>query len=70
MKPIKQYLSASTENYQGYVDPRFQDLAVQFSRFQDARSSTKVSSSFSRSFTAIPGQSSQLDKHPIHGVVP
>ena len=37
MKPIKQYLSASTENYQGYVDPRFQDLAVQFSRFQDAR---------------------------------
>ena len=37
MKPIKQYLSASTENYLGYVDPRFQDLAVQFSRFQDAR---------------------------------
>lgn len=37
MKPIKEFLTASTDNYQGQADPSFQDLAVQFSRFQGAR---------------------------------
>ncbi|ATO20276.1 esterase [Acinetobacter sp. LoGeW2-3] len=37
MKPIKEFLTVSTDNYQGYVYPRFHDLAVQFSCFQDAR---------------------------------
>lgn len=38
MQPIKDYLFAQTDHYQGDVDPRFQDLVTQFSRFQDARS--------------------------------
>lgn len=38
MQPIKDYLFAQIDHYQGDVDPRFQDLATQFSRFQDARS--------------------------------
>lgn len=37
MNKIKEYIFANTENYQGYVDERFQDLAKQFSRMQDAR---------------------------------
>jgi len=37
MNKIKEYIFANTENYQGYFDERFQDLAKQFSRMQDAR---------------------------------
>ena len=37
MNTIKQYIFANTENYQGTVDERFEDLAKQFSRMQDAR---------------------------------
>lgn len=40
MQPIKDYIFAAKNHYSGYVDPRFQDLAVQFSRFQDARSNS------------------------------
>lgn len=38
MNGFKQYLLAETDSYQGYVDERFQGLAEQFSRMQDARS--------------------------------
>ena len=37
MQAVKDYLFAQTNHYQGEVDPRFQDLAQQFSRMQDAR---------------------------------
>src|SRR5699024_198550 len=37
MNKIKEYIFANTENYQGQTDERFQDLAKQFSRMQDAR---------------------------------
>lgn len=37
MKRIPQYLFANQKNYKGYVDPRFKDLAKQFSQMQDAR---------------------------------
>ena len=37
MQAVKHYLFAQTNHYQGEVDPRFQDLAQQFSRMQDAR---------------------------------
>ncbi|WP_407303429.1 serine hydrolase domain-containing protein [Acinetobacter sp.] len=37
MNKIKQYIFANPENYQGYVDERFKNLAKQFSRMQDAR---------------------------------
>lgn len=37
MQAVKYYLFAQTNNYQGKVDPRFQDLAQQFSRMQDTR---------------------------------
>ncbi|NNH35790.1 beta-lactamase family protein [Acinetobacter sp. NIPH 2377] len=37
MNKIKQYIFANRDNYQGHVDKRFQDLATQFSRMQDAR---------------------------------
>ncbi len=35
---LKKILLANTHNYQGNVDQRFNDLATQFSRLQDARS--------------------------------
>ncbi len=38
MNGFKQYLLAEKDSYQGYVDERFQGLAEQFSRMQDARS--------------------------------
>ncbi|MDO6645739.1 serine hydrolase domain-containing protein [Acinetobacter guillouiae] len=38
MSSLTDIIFASTKNYQGYVDERFQDLAVQFSRLQDGRS--------------------------------
>ncbi|WP_180145366.1 serine hydrolase [Acinetobacter sp. YH12052] len=37
MQALKEYLFAQKNNYQGTVDEAFQDLAVQFSRMQDAR---------------------------------
>ncbi|ANF81943.1 esterase [Acinetobacter sp. NCu2D-2] len=37
MQPIKDYIFAAKDHYSGHVDPRFKDLATQFSRFQDAR---------------------------------
>ena len=37
MNRIPQYLFANQKNYKGYVDPRFKDLAKQFSQMQDAR---------------------------------
>ncbi|MCJ8161817.1 serine hydrolase domain-containing protein [Acinetobacter zhairhuonensis] len=37
MKELKAYLLASTDQYQGHVDPNFIDLAKQFSRMQHAR---------------------------------
>lgn len=37
MNKIKEYIFANRDNYQGHVDKRFQDLATQFSRMQDAR---------------------------------
>lgn len=37
MQKLKDYLFANTHNFQGEVDPRFTDLAAQFSRLQDAR---------------------------------
>ncbi len=37
MQAVKDYLFAQTNHYQGELDPRFQDLAQQFSRMQDAR---------------------------------
>ncbi len=37
MNGFKDIIFANTENYQGYVDERFQDLAHQFSRLQDGR---------------------------------
>ncbi|OTG65180.1 serine hydrolase domain-containing protein [Acinetobacter silvestris] len=37
MGQFKDIIFANTENYQGLVDERFQDLAQQFSRLQDAR---------------------------------
>lgn len=38
MSVIRDIIFANTHNYQGEVDPRFQDLAAQFSRLQDHRS--------------------------------
>ena len=38
MHAIKDYLLADKDHYAGHVDPCFQDLATQFSRFQHARS--------------------------------
>lgn len=38
MKLIRDYLHADHNNYQGHVDPRFKDLATNFSRLQDSRS--------------------------------
>ncbi|MCF0266759.1 beta-lactamase family protein [Acinetobacter guillouiae] len=38
MSSLTDIIFANTKNYQGYVDERFQDLAVQFSRLQDGRS--------------------------------
>lgn len=38
MNQITQVVFANTDNYKGYVDPRFIDLAKQFSRLQDQRS--------------------------------
>ena len=38
MRAIRELIFANTNNYQGEVDPRFQDLAAQFSRLQDHRS--------------------------------
>lgn len=37
MRALKEYLLADTQNFKGYVDPRFQDLATQFSRMQSPR---------------------------------
>ncbi|MGE8560818.1 MAG: serine hydrolase domain-containing protein [Acinetobacter sp.] len=37
MNKIKEYIFANTQNYRGKVDKRFEDLAKQFSRMQDAR---------------------------------
>ncbi|TCB51349.1 class A beta-lactamase-related serine hydrolase [Acinetobacter sp. ANC 4779] len=37
MNKLKQYIFANRNHYQGHVDERFQDLAKQFSRMQDAR---------------------------------
>ena len=37
MSGLKEIIFANTHNYQGVVDPRFQDLAQLFSRLQDAR---------------------------------
>lgn len=38
MSAIREIIFANTQNYKGEVDPRFKDLAVQFSRLQDHRS--------------------------------
>ena len=38
MSSLTDIIFANTKNYQGYVDERFQDLAVQFRRLQDGRS--------------------------------
>lgn len=37
MNTLTQYFSADTQNYHGILDERFHDLAVHFSRLQDAR---------------------------------
>lgn len=38
LNQIQAYRHAATDHFEGYVDPRFIDLATQFSRLQDARS--------------------------------
>ena len=38
MQHLKDYIFAETENYRGWVAPEFHDLAMQFSRLQNARS--------------------------------
>lgn len=38
MSAIKDIIFAQTDHYKGEIDPRFQDLAAQFSRLQDHRS--------------------------------
>lgn len=37
MSGLTDIIFANTKNYQGYVDERFEDLAIQFSRLQDGR---------------------------------
>src|SRR5690606_32754551 len=37
LQPLKDYVLADKENYQGVVDERFKALAEQFSRLQHAR---------------------------------
>ncbi|MCM8512076.1 beta-lactamase family protein [Acinetobacter bereziniae] len=37
MSSLTDIIFANTKNYQGYVDERFEDIAIQFSRLQDGR---------------------------------